>query len=149
MKYLRIFIIGIFLSLMLSGCFDPQYETVYDYQPPQDTKGRMCANQCLDSRTYCENTGQQLVLQEKQICLQEEERRAQAEYEDYLAHTKEQGKEPESNYYDFYQAYSCDYLDGSSNEQKCENNYNACYQNCGGQVTSQTFCVANCDEEGK
>ncbi|WP_339862906.1 hypothetical protein [Paremcibacter congregatus] len=132
--------------LGLSACGGPRYQTVYDYTPPTDGQGRMCLNQCLDSKTYCERSGQQVQLEQKKVCLTEESARADAEFHHYMREMKQAGEKIEKDYYDFYRDYSCNRYDGRRSDPSCEVNYRACYQNCGGEVRAQTFCVANCDE---
>lgn len=138
--------IGLVALFGLSACGGPRYQTVYDYTPPAASEGRMCLNQCLDSKTYCERSGQQVRLEQKKMCLQQESARADAAFHDYLRDMKEAGEKIEKDYYDFYRKYSCNSYSSQASDPACEGNYRACYQNCGGQVRARTFCVANCEE---
>ncbi|MCK5424200.1 MAG: hypothetical protein KAI89_02430 [Emcibacter sp.] len=147
MRFFSISMIAGFVVLSLSGCFGPQYRTVHEFSPPESPQGRMCVNKCLDSKTYCERTGQQVRIQQKQMCLQEEKIQAEMRYEDYLHVMEHKGEVAEKSYYDFYRKYNCNHINEGSHDPTCEANYRACYQNCGGQVQSHTYCVSNCDEK--
>lgn len=134
------------MSFILVGCGGPRFQTVYDMSPPPDLQGRMCVNQCLDSKAYCERSELQLRIEQKKICLLQEEHRSHAAYEDYLFHQKEKGEKVEKSYQDFFHRYACNHISEGLHSPSCESNYRSCYSNCGGRVTTRTFCVANCDE---
>lgn len=146
MKFFSYMMMAGFLLFSLSGCFGPQYKTVYNFSPPEDPQGRMCVNRCLDSKTYCERSGQQVRIQQKKMCLREEKARAEMKYEDYLQKMAQKGEKADKSYYNFYSKYSCNYINEGPYDPTCEENYRACYQNCGGQVQSHTYCVSNCEE---
>lgn len=106
----------------LSAC-GPVYDTQYTFLPPEDSTGRACVFQCDNSKLQC----QQLQDQSAELC----ESRAEREYDRCV---------------DKYGEKKCyrDYC-SSSDHERCETQYRSCYQSCGGNVRSETVCVAFCD----
>ena len=132
----------IFLGIAACG---PQYKTVYDMTPPDDQEGRMCLNQCMESKTYCEQTEHQGRLEEKKVCLSEAKVKADIDYDSYFQTQKKKGLEVEKTYGDFYHPSRCGRTDHLYSP-RCESNYRQCFSNCGGVVRENVVCVSGCDQ---
>jgi hypothetical protein len=143
MKFIKL-ISSMVMILWLSAC-GPQYKTVYDMTPPEDRQGRMCLNQCMESKTYCEQVEHQGKLQETQICLAEAKVRADIDYDSYIHYQKKGDLPVEKAYRDFYHPGQCSGNKGLYSP-RCESNYRQCFTNCGGIVRERTICVSGCDE---
>lgn len=116
----RIIITGL-AALCLTAC-GPIYDTKYSYVPPKDTTGIMCVTSCGMTRSNC----QQMEFMNKERC----EERHEDDYRWCLKHNDKKD--------DCYRT-SC-----SSNTEHCTEEYNTCYQSCGGTINSQQVCTAFC-----
>jgi hypothetical protein len=137
---------------LLVGCgpLEPQYQTDYELIAPQSSTGKMCANNCLMAQTNCRQSCQ---LQE-QSCQQMERLQDENdylherhEYEEYVRMRTRQGKpikrSPPSRHMGFSGFSQCESL---SCMNQCDQSFNICYGNCGGQVIPHKRCVANCNQ---
>ncbi|MBK1644778.1 hypothetical protein CKO25_08970 [Thiocapsa imhoffii] len=121
----------ILTSTALLGC-GPVYRTQYSYQPPTDANGRQCITQCAAIRELCRATMENRAAQERAVCQQT----ATLRYATCLATAK---SDAERN--------ACTNRDAcrvSANTDRCDSDYNQCYQNCGGLVESTQVCVSGC-----
>ena len=121
------------LTGLLGGC-GPQFVTKYSYEPPSTAEGRICAMQCENSRAQCV----QLVDMERQNCEIREQQRRLA-YDLCVSQSNKKAKETGC----YMQYEFCG--GGWEARERCTAPYNSCYAVCGGQVSSQTVCVSNCD----
>jgi hypothetical protein len=132
-------LVAIPLTLFIQACAGPQYKTFYSYDPPKTSEGRACIFQCENTKVQCEQLAQMRVdnCQDRaELNFQRCADRAQADYdrckasgEDKICFKKDCGR-------------------GACNPSgQCDNQYQRCYSTCGGQVTSETRCVANCDKK--
>jgi hypothetical protein len=132
---------------LLVGC-NPQYQTFTSYTPPTDIAGRQCLGQCSSTRQTCRQSGQTVIQQ----C------RSQAQTEAHLetirraaAYSIELERAANSGYGapELPGPASPDYRrcdsEAAGVEQQCKDDYDLCYQNCGGQVDYTTHCIAHCD----
>ncbi|NDC39414.1 MAG: hypothetical protein EBZ48_15480 [Proteobacteria bacterium] len=126
-KSLFVAVVGVAL---LSGC-GPMYNTSYSYTPPRSPEGRACTFQCNQIQIQC----QQLEDMNRSRC-QQDAQREQRECEWNIRITE--GRKPKW--------YECGGDSCSVDYARCEQTYRACYQSCGGTVTAETRCVANCDK---
>jgi hypothetical protein len=139
---------AIALGMLVAGC-GPRYQTFTSYAPPQDQAGRQCLAQCLSGRQLCRQNAQVQIQQcrlSAQTDAQIETIRRLAEYQadrgrDHRRHqnTPEQPDTVSPNY------GQCN-GEAATAEQRCLDDHDLCYQNCGGEVTYTTQCVANCEE---
>lgn len=127
-KYRYFFGIAV-MVLQLVGC-GPIYDTRYTFTPPANETGRVCVNQCENSRFQC----QQLIELYSRQC-EDMGRREQQRCQWQLAL---QGKK--EKWYDC-PSPSCD-----SDTSRCDEQYRGCYQACGGRIDAQTVCVMNCQQ---
>lgn len=109
----------------------PQMQTNYQYFPPENPQGQACIFQCENSRMQC----QHIQDMEYQRCQDRAEDRYQR-----CEDSNEYRRKDDKQY--CYREY-CSSPDG----ERCDNSYRSCYQSCGGRVTSETVCVANCDKQ--
>ena len=146
MRVPRLFPIAAVAGILIGGC-NPRYQTFTSYAPPQGDGGQQCLAQCSSTRQTCRQSGDTLVQQ----CRSQAETQAHLEtvrrvasYSIQLERDRTTGSAPElpgpasPNY------GRCDH-EAAGVEQQCKADYDLCYQNCGGQVTYTTHCVANCD----
>lgn len=123
------------ILLFLSGC-GPVYKTEYTYQPPRTDVGKMCATQCMQAK----NNSQQLCEMRNQTCEMTAKQNATIQYLEYKESQRAAGKPIKKSEIDFDDSYLCDSsCDGT-------NDYNQCYQTCGGVVTSYQVCTAFCKQ---
>jgi hypothetical protein len=132
---------------IIAGC-NPRYQTFTNYTPPTDIAGRQCLAQCSSTRQSCRQSGQTLIQQCRSQAQMEAHletvRRAAAysiELERYGngEHGAPELPGPASPNY-----ARCD-DESAGVELQCRDDYDLCYQNCGGVVQYTTHCVANCD----
>ncbi|MCB0323833.1 MAG: hypothetical protein KDD69_09680 [Bdellovibrionales bacterium] len=126
------------LVLLSTGC-SPVYQTDYTFTPPESSEGRACVFQCENTKLQC----QQLQQSRYDLCLQ----RAELAYQNCEArkiyrydYDKGEAKCVENC---FCYRESC-----SVDTTSCDAQHRACYQTCGGGVSSRTYCVSNCEEVG-
>lgn len=135
MRDLRLLILSLLVAVTTAAC-GPTIETRYSYQPPSSSAGLGCVRECEQSRAYCVATSQVSL----QVCRADALRRAEYDYRAYLRSLR-RGEKPRHSisYYD--NSSSC-----RSDEWRCKAGFNECYAACGGQVTTQRFCTADCDQ---
>ncbi|MGF1562345.1 MAG: hypothetical protein ACFB3T_09230 [Geminicoccaceae bacterium] len=132
------------LGVALSACA-PVYETRYSLTPPaadapERTEALACIEQCGQQQQVC--------LVSAREAFENCELRAQTQFShcrmrermDYLACRGPYGRT--SCFPSTCLVPVCE-----TNIQGCEAGYRACYAACGGTVTEETVCVANCDGE--
>ncbi|GEM_PF-704156 len=120
----------VFLGTSAIGC-GPMYDTRYTMIPPSSSSGRVCIVQCENSKYQCE----ELEELRKERC----EERAESEYNRCEWQTRRsEGRQPKW--------YECSRDSCSADSGKCEQRYRSCYESCGGRVSSETVCVANCEQ---
>ena len=101
-------------SLALSACGPT---ILYNYDAPATTEGKMCAQQCVNTKMYCEQS-QQTVYQQ-----------CTSNYNMQM------------NNYNNCRRYEGNYCQApptcyAPNTWSCEENYRQCFTNCGGKVTA-------------
>lgn len=130
---------ALFILLFSVLACSPVYKTDYEFIPPLDQMGKICANQCIQTKNMCM---QNCSLQE-QNCEMRADLEAELEYNRYLREREAEGKPVNRSINSFKSTSSC-------NISKCENNctesHNLCYTNCGGKVIPHTRCTAFCEE---
>jgi hypothetical protein len=138
---------AVLAGALLAGC-NPRYQTFTSYTPPPDMAGRQCLARCSSTRQTCRQSGQTLIQQcrsQAQTEAQLETIRRAAAYSIELERYANKGygapelPGPASPNY-----ARCDY-EADGVELQCRDDYDLCYQNCGGQIAYTTHCVANCD----
>lgn len=132
---------------LLAGC-GPRYQTFTSYAPPQDDAGRQCLAQCLGSRQLCRQ-GAQVHTQQcrlgAQTQAQIENIRRLAEYQLELERSHRKGRKAPERPGTVSPDYGRCNGEAAAAERQCGVDHDLCYQNCGGQVTYTTHCVANCE----
>lgn len=127
------------LSLLLISC-GPRFRTDYQLTPPKSSSGRQCIFSCQSRLQECEAKDEYAY----QNCLN----RAESTYQVCEA-GKQMGPDPVLGWMTPLCIKNCycsrDYCSRPSGEH-CKQRYHECYQNCGGTVTANTVCVANCDK---
>lgn len=127
--FLRRYVIAVGVAALV-GC-GPVYNTSYSYAPPKSAEGRACTFQCNQIQIQC----QQLEDMNRSRCEQESQREQRACEWDIRVN---EGRKPKW--------YECSSGSCSADYSRCEQTYRACYQSCGGTVSAETRCVANCDK---
>ncbi|MGF1547206.1 MAG: hypothetical protein ACFCUG_07750 [Thiotrichales bacterium] len=130
---LAVWLIGwVALMSALAGC-GPVYKTVYHFEPPRDDNGIRCVLQCEETLRECsvaEDLRDENCRREQQVAELEHQRcrdlaRAAGRKDDVC---------PRSY-------VSC----VGGRHARCDENYRRCYENCGGQISSQQVCSMFCD----
>ncbi len=125
------------MCIVITSC-TPVIQTFYTYTPPESFEGKKCVNDCMPIKQQCESN----LIVEQQSCLN----RAQS-----ALHLCEARKVYRYNYKKgrtecvqncYCSAPSCPNPDTTL----CDQRYNRCYENCGGEVMPYQKCVANCEE---
>lgn len=118
--------IGVAVSLLTLAACGPVYRTQHTFTEPTSPEGRTCVFQCQTSKLQC----QQIEDLRKDRC----EDRADRDRERCIRRLERQKKEVKS--------YDCPLDTCSADYERCEEMYRACYQSCGGTITSETVCVS-------
>jgi hypothetical protein len=133
-------------GILLAGC-NPRYQTFVSYTPPQDQAGRQCLAQCLSSRQLCRQSAE-VQTQQCRLAAQSEaqietiQRLAAYQLDLERSHRKRKdAPEPPGTVSPNYGRCNAD---AATAEHQCGADHDLCYQNCGGQITYATHCVANC-----
>ena len=107
-------------AVLLSGC-----ETVrYEMRPPASDAGRACVTQCAGIREVCRGNEIRRAASERNAC----ERRADQSLIACLNRADNEDKKKQCH----RNKPGC-YV--SENQERCEQDYRACYVQCGGTVT--------------
>jgi hypothetical protein len=135
MKYFRVWMIFFIFILFLSGC-GPIYQTNYSYRPPHSNMGMMCASQCFQTKNMCE----QMCQMQDQNCRLQEHQSAYYRYQLYRDSQVKKGLPVVRSVSDFDNSF------GNCHATcNCTNDFNLCYQSCGGVVLEQKVCTAFCN----
>jgi len=138
MKQPKVFLtIVIFLAIFIQGCATPQYDTFHSYVPPKGAVAKSCLFQCSMTETQCEQITQMRLdncTMRSQTKFDACEAREQAVYNRCV----------NSGRQDCYVGWCSQ--DECTSSNSCKTKYNSCYSICGGVVTSETRCVANCEQ---
>jgi hypothetical protein len=139
--------IVVVVGALLVGC-GPRYQTFTSYAPPQDVAGRQCLAQCLSGRQLCRQNAQVQTQQcrlSAQTDAQIETIRRLAEYHAELAGSRRKSRDTPEQPGTVSPNYGPCNGEAAIAEQHCAADHDLCYQNCGGEVTYTTHCVANCE----
>ena len=118
-------LLGVLSSVTACG---PQYQTVYDYQPPQSKDGLACIRQCSINQT--DNNACNLSHRTKKDIKR--------------LHSPSPAQEPEEpTLEEHIELYS----EKCSMQCGCDDSYRTCYQGCGGNINSREVCIDNCPNE--
>jgi len=121
------------LSFILTAC-GPIYETHYTYQPPHARGGKMCLNQCIQTRELCRMRCESAGA----ACRERSRMEAMIDYSNYRADREAAHLPMDRTFSSFYDDFGC------WQHCSCAEPYNACYRNCGGRVIPHRECVAFC-----
>lgn len=121
------------LALVLVSC-GPVYQTTYTYEPPSSFEGRQCVNDCLSQKSAC-NFRCQRNYQECTFAAQQ-----QADFEN-RHHRHRHRRDRDNDFMVYPDTSQC------VSDCGCGNDYNQCYENCGGIITSHSRCVAFCNKK--
>ena len=130
--------LSVILGLLVLAACGPVYKTNYDYKPPQTDNGRMCVNQCLNTKSACEQD-----CHARQVdCEYRADEDAQIQYDNYVRTQRFQHQEIKKTVTDFHRY--CD--EETVCAARCVANHNLCYNNCGGVVNGTTICTSGCEK---
>ncbi|OGT38328.1 MAG: hypothetical protein A3F11_06525 [Gammaproteobacteria bacterium RIFCSPHIGHO2_12_FULL_37_14] len=122
------------ILLMLAGC-GPMYKTEFSYVAPKANMGKVCATQCIQNQSMCE----QMCQMKNQTCRLQAHQEAIYQYDNYRREQERLGKGIKRTVSDF------EYTGNCNEECHCVAVFNGCYSACGGQVIERQVCVAFCD----
>lgn len=125
----------ILVLLSLCSC-GPMYRTYHSYVPPESENGMMCINGCLGIRQQCqsqEQTNYQLCENQESMLL------------NLCRSQKRYGYDKKGRYVCVGHCLCIPSHCPEPDLSKCEDLYNQCFSNCGGEVHSYTVCVQNCE----
>ena len=139
-------VVAAVVGVLLAGC-GPRYQTFTSYTPPQDEAGRQCLAQCLSSRQLCRQNAQ-VQVQHCRLAAQSEAQietiRRLAAYQLDLERSDRKRKEAPEPPATVSPNYGRCNSEAATAEGQCVADHDLCYQNCGGEITYTTHCVANC-----
>lgn len=118
----------VLVFFLLCGC-GPIYNTQNIYTPPKSNAAMMCIATCEANKGNCH----QMQDVQKQEC----DYRAERDYQECLRHQDKDHQDKNKCYRNY--CFSADY-------SNCDDQYNTCYQACGGIITKQQTCVAFCNK---
>lgn len=118
-------------AVLVSSACTSIYRTDYDFTPPADRIGRLCAAECDIGRRACRVDARDRAQTQLKQC----QAQAQQNYQSCLAATSD----PQQRRYCYLR--ECDaHVDYSS----CDATYRSCFQGCGGEVIQLRKCLLNC-----
>jgi hypothetical protein len=109
------------------------YDTTYNFEPPKSENGRVCIYQCENGRMQC---GQLEQMRLDNCNARSESQRYSCE-QDIRYRLNRSPK-----------WYECGGESCSDETSRCDEQYRACFQACGGRVIAETRCIANCPVPG-
>jgi hypothetical protein len=112
----------IVLAALLASCST----TTYEFVVPASDAGKICVTQCAGIREQCRGNEMQRAQSDKAFC----ERNAESGYRACLSAATANKTDPGK-----CQRRSCY---SSENTYRCDNDYQQCFVNCGGQVIPHT-----------
>ena len=112
----------IVLAALLASCTT----TTYEFVVPASDAGKICVTQCAGIREQCRGNEMQRAQSDKAFC----ERNAESGYRACLSAATANKTDPGK-----CQRRSCY---ASENTYRCDNDYQQCFVNCGGQVIPHT-----------
>lgn len=130
--------LAILIISICSGC-NPVYRTFYTYTPPKEFAGKQCVNNCLSIKQQCEQT----QSFEHQSCLN----RAQIAHSNCLANQVFRYDSRERRNICMRNCFCSQPNCSRPDPYVCDERYNRCYTNCGGEVLPYQKCISNCDQE--
>lgn len=147
-RRLAALVIAVALAGALAACA-PQYRTFTSYTPPGTEAGRSCISQCLEARRFCRSdveAGVQQCRIDAQAAAEAEHEHLMTQYEIDLARFHA-GLIPDlpARPYPVSPDYGVCNARANSLEARCTEDFDLCFQNCGGTIRHATHCVANCD----
>lgn len=127
------------LPLLLAAC-GPQLRTNYQLLPPKTQSGQICANNCMLMSNTCVQNCRLMAMQCNNVDYDRDYGFGSGLGFDTGGHYRSGG---------FVGARFAQPLPSAEcSSTRCENNCLAaarqCHTNCGGTITQQTICVANC-----
>ena len=132
-------------GILLAGC-NPRYQTFASYSPPPDQAGRQCLAHCLSSRQLCRQSAEVQTQQCRLAARARPRSRPSkaAAYQLDLERSQRKRKHAPEPPGKVSPNYGRCHSDAATAEHQCGADHDLCYQNCGGEITYTTHCVANC-----
>jgi len=133
-------------TLLATAC-GPVYETYHHYLPPNDAQGKRCALECEQQRNECQASCDQNYQQ----CSREAKLEGKVQFlearQNYLEQKNRCAEQNTgSGCKNLYEPNQYQYTN-TSNCQKdcgCNDNFDRCFQICGGRIERETRCVSDC-----
>lgn len=131
--------------LLLAACDNLMLQTQsYTLTPPSTPQGQRCAKQCPVAKAQCMRNCEAT----KNTCLHAAQLGAQQTYLQYVNERMAQGLLVDKKESDFLtDPRNCPSLEAC--QQGCDINLRTCHGNCGGTVSQNGHCLANCDAAPK
>ena len=134
-----------FLIILPSSCM-PIYRTDYTYQPPNTEFGRGCINPCLANKTQCRHECNSLHYKCKSLDNSVRRTDNAVRHTEHIMNSLNGHNNRISNQHRTHKPLQASHCDSDNNRciKSCDEYYNSCYMNCGGQVLEKKYCIANC-----
>jgi len=134
---MRRFLLAFLMLGSLTACGEAAKTTHFSL--PSSPGGRVCSNQCLESKNYC----QQNCTLDLRHCVGDAQVQALYDYDKYTREQFAAHAPIELRPRDFERTASCDAANKSCTSD-CERPYEQCYKGCGGKVESTSSCQYFC-----
>ncbi len=118
-------IIIVILALVLTACGPMRKPTSYRLVPPSSAKGQRCLKNCHTIKMMCYKTCHDV----DPVCNKQNKARAKEKFARYKTRQTENGLPVSKTWQNFYNARAC-----KDKACGCKEDYNACFQMCGGQL---------------
>jgi len=125
--------------LALAACAGGAASKSVSYTLPDTPGGRLCTSQCGKARDYCR---EDCELHQHE-CASRVQRQALIDYQKYMSEQFMHNDTVELRARDFERLEPCD-DNFKSCAGVCDNDYQGCYQNCGGKIGITTSCQFMC-----
>lgn len=132
---LRILGLSVLVGILIAGLIGcgPVYRTEFTYVPPDSIEGRQCTVQCANVRELCRSRVETRASREQAACQKD----VIARQATCMAAARDDQERAKCR-------FSTTHCRSVPDTRQCDNEYNVCYETCGGRVDAYQVCVSGC-----